>query len=218
MQDALQRLNELAAEHERQGRRLYEACAEEIFPCDALAFAVLERSLNLLKGFRVLLENGGYTIGAGVLRMQLDNVMRFHGVAASGDPHGVANLMANGVQLRKIKDSSGKKMEDTRLLGLLEARNPDIRKVYGLSSGYIHLSQNHINHFLLRSAKTDPDGTRIFAIGDDDSLMDLQSKLKLVEAFSAITRGVVSTIGLWVDSRPNFGSSADLRERFSHAV
>jgi hypothetical protein len=217
MQAALQSLTDLNSEHETQGMLLYETCKGELFPCDGLAFAVLERSLNLLKGFHLLLANGGYTTGAGVLRMQLDNLLRFYGVMASGDPHGVANSMANGIQLRKLKDASGQKMTDQRLLELHDAKNPDIRRMYELSSGYIHLSVQHIQHFLLRSAKGE-DQTRVFAIGDEDTHMEVSAKTSLVKAFTTVTRGVLSSIGGWVDARARVGTSADLRGRFTQSV
>jgi hypothetical protein len=216
MQTALQSLTDLSSEHETLGRGLYEVCKGELFPCDALAFAVLERSLNQAKGFSLLLSNGGYTMGAGVLRMQLDNLLRFHGVVTSGDPHGVANQIANGVPLRKIKDASGRKMTDQRLLELHNAKNPDIRKIYDLSSGYIHLSIEHIRHFLLRSA-IECGQARIFAIGDADDHMAIESKIKLVKAFTAVTRGVLACIEFWTATRAGQGT-ADLHKRFKQAV
>jgi hypothetical protein len=216
VQTALQSLADLNAEHEARGRRLYEVCNGELFPCDALAFAVLERSLNQAKGFTLLLSNGGYTTGAGVLRMQLDNLLRFHGVMTSGDPHGVANQIANGVPLRKIKDTSSRKMTDQRLLELHDAKNPDIRTIYDLSSGYIHLSIEHIRHFLLRSA-IDYGQTRIFAIGDADDHMTIDSKIKLVKAYTLITRGVLACIAVWTDARA-LQRREDLHKRFADAV
>ncbi|MGH8531893.1 MAG: hypothetical protein ACREV1_03975 [Gammaproteobacteria bacterium] len=75
METALQSLLGLSDLHGERGKELFDACAGELFPCDALGFAVLERSLNLLRGFHLLLSNGGYTPGVGLLRMQLDNVL-----------------------------------------------------------------------------------------------------------------------------------------------
>ena len=120
----LDMVQQLHPRHHDRGAALFAACGAQIFPCDALAFAILERSLNLLKSFHMLLSNGGYVAGAALLRMQLDSVLRFNGVAISGDPHGTASAMYGGTPLRKIKDRHGERMTDRYLVELFKKRNP----------------------------------------------------------------------------------------------
>jgi hypothetical protein len=210
-------LAELSDPHGERGQELFNACNAELFPCDALAFAVLERSLNLLKGFRLLLLHGGYTTGVGLLRMQLDNVLRFHGVVTSADPHGIANEIINGVQLRTLKDRTGEKMTDARLVELLAARNPWVNHVYALACSYIHLSDQHIQHFLLRSKK-DCEGKRGFAIGDEDEHVESDHKTQLINAFAVATRGVLELVGQWAAARHIHGTNDQLNARFPSAI
>src|ERR1700743_2641364 len=146
MESSLEALEALAPIHGQCGTALFEACESTLYPCDALAFVVLDRSLNLVKGFALLMRNGGYTCGMALLRMQLDSVLRFYGVATSSDPHQVADDMLNGAHLRDIKDADGKKMTDARLRERLAIANPQINSVYELTSGYIHLSEHHFAH------------------------------------------------------------------------
>jgi hypothetical protein len=87
----------------RVGQLLYDACNRNLFPCDGLAMGVLDRSLNILSGFTRLIRNNGYICAVALLRLQLDNILRFYGVViASGDPHGVADQMFHGAELSKI--------------------------------------------------------------------------------------------------------------------
>lgn len=217
MDGHLTALAELSDPHGERGQELFNACNAELFPCDALAFAVLERSLNLLKGFNLLLSQGGYTTGVGLLRMQLDNVLRFHGVVTSTDPHGIATEIFHGVQLRTLKDRAGKKMTDARLVELLSARNPWVNHVYTLACSYIHLSDQHLQHFLLRSKK-DCEGKREFAIGDEDEHVEPEHKSQLIHAFSVVTRGVLELIGQWATARHTHGTNEQLKARFSNAL
>ena len=210
-------LAELSDPHGERGQELFNACNAELFPCDALAFAVLERSLNLLKGFQLLLLHGGYTTGVGLLRMQLDNVLRFHGVVTSADPHWIANEIINGVQLRSLNDRTGKKMTDARLVELLAAANPWVNHVYALACSYIHLSDQHVKHFLLRSKK-DCEGKRGFAIGDEDEHVEPDHKTQLINAFAVATRGVLELIGQWAAARHIHGTNDQLNARFPSAV
>ncbi|MBS0328923.1 MAG: hypothetical protein JSR30_03650 [Proteobacteria bacterium] len=210
-------LEELTDQHVTRGQELFNACNAELFPCDALAFAVIERSLNLLKGFKLLLSNGGYTTGIGLLRMQLDNILRFHGVVKSADPHGIANEIFHGAQLRTLKDRSGKKMTDARLVELLSASNPWVDHVYTLACSYIHLSDQHLQHFLLRSKKN-CEGTRDFSIGDGDEYVESESKSDLINAFSVVSRGVLGLVGQWVAIRHTHGTNEQLKVRFPSAI
>jgi hypothetical protein len=217
MNTELQSLLDLSAPHGERGQELFNACGGELFPCDGLAFAVLERSLNLLKGFHLLLSNGGYTLGVGLLRMQLDNVLRFHGVVKSADPHAIANSIFHGESLRTLKDRSGKKMTDARLVELLSLENPWVDHVYTLACSYIHLSDQHMHHFLLRSKKNDA-GVRDITIGDEDDHVEEQYKIQLVKAFAVVTRGVLELVRQWSIIRHQYGTNEQLKSQYMEAV
>lgn len=217
MEQYLTALENLSDQHEKPGRELFNACNGELLPCDTLAFAVLERSLNLLKGFNLLLSHGGYTSGVGLLRMQLDNVLRLHGVVTSADPHGVANQLFHGTQLRTLQDRFGVKMTDAGLVELLAAKNPSIASAYKLACSYIHLSDQHILHFLKRSKKNF-EGKRVFAIGDEDEHVEPEHKSELINAFAVVTRGVLELVNQWVSTRDGCGTTEQLKERFASAI
>jgi hypothetical protein len=211
MEAELQALKLLRDQHGERGTALFQACNAELFPCDALAFSVLERSLHLLKGFHLLLENGGYTCGAALLRMQLDNVLRFNGVALSKDPHDVAKAILNGTPLDKIKDTTGQPMKDNRLIELLSPKNPWVKHVYTVASGYIHLSDQHFHHFCMRS-KENETGKRDIAIGDDEDYLSDEYKLQLVKAFAIVTRGILEMVRQWTEVREQHGSNQTLKQ------
>ena len=217
MNTELQSLLDLSDPHGERAGELFKACDGELFPCDGLAFAVLERSLCLLNGFHLLLSNGGYTPGVGLLRMQLDNVLRFHGVIKCADPHAVANSIFHGVSLRTLKDRTGKKMTDARLVELLSADNPWVDHVYNLACSYIHLSDQHLHHFLLRSKKDDA-GFRDISIGDEDDHVEYQHKVQLLNAFAVVTRGVLELIRQWSTIRQSHGTTIQLRARYAKTV
>lgn len=216
MNTHLKALKDLPDHHGEQALNLFNACNGELFPCDTLSLAVLERSLHLLKGFSLLLSHGGYTTGVGLLRMQMDNVLRLHGVIAAADPHGTANKIAQGVPLRTLKDRTGKKMTDRRLVELLSAENPWVDRVYNLACGYIHLSDQHIRHFFLRSEK-DSNGLRNISIGDEE-YVDLEQKDQLIDAFAVLTRGILEIVSQWAAVRHGYGINEQLKKQFADTV
>jgi hypothetical protein len=209
----------LRAAHQTAGQAVFTACSAEVFPFDAFAFAVLERSLSLVKGFELLSGNGGYMSAMALLRMQLDNVLRFNGVAQSGDPHGVANqVFIHGKHIRTIKDRSGQKMTDAYLLGLMEKGNPWIREIYDHASGYVHLSKHHFLHVVARFESGGDGLQRKFAIGDDDAYVSAEQKQKLNNAFVRVTQGVAMLVSAWPKVRDSHGANRQLKQRFNKAV
>jgi hypothetical protein len=217
MQNELNELEQLSEAHADVGRSLLEACNASLFPADVVALSVLDRSMSLIRGFVLLVKNGGYIPAAGILRMQLDNVLRFDGVSSSPDPHDVANKMLNGVPLRKIADDAGKKMTDARLKERISEANPWIEHVYKLSSGYIHLSEQHVMHLLQRSARN-AQGSRDIAIGDEDTYLRDDQRLDLINTFAVVTRGVLKLVRSWTEHRRAHGTEEQLRARFRHAA
>lgn len=213
MQSALERMLGLPELHFQAGKEVVQACSACVFPCDALALAVLERSLGLVKGFQLLARNGCYSSAVGLLRMQLDNALRLHGVANTPDPHHTAFQVCNGTPLRKIKDSSGQPMTDKRLAEVYSVKREWARRVYEVASAYVHLSDRHVMHFVDRSPKA-VSGGRNFSIGDDDDHIPLSDKTELAEAFEAITFGVLEEVRDWTAGRSRYGDLATLKSTY----
>ena len=135
----------------------------------------------------------------------------------SGDPHEVANAIINGTALREMRDGSGMKMTDTRLVKVFATNNPWVRDVYELACGYVHLSDHHIRHFLARS-KQNAAGLRDFAIGDEDEHVSGEHKVQLIDAFAVLTRGVLGMVRQWSAVRDAYGSNEQLRSKFNAPI
>ncbi len=207
-------LNDLRPLHEEAGKSLLSKCCKDIFPCDLIALTVLNRSVVLIKGFVQITASGGYMCAAGILRMQLDNLLRFNGIALMADPHEIATKIYEGQELRKIKDDLGKPMNDARLQEIFAIKNPWAKEIYKLASGYVHFSREHIAWFLTASPET-ASGTRNFCIDEDEKYVDDSYKASLREAFMTISRGVPRMVNEWAKERHRCGSNDELKKRFS---
>lgn len=125
--------------------------------------------------------------------------------------------MSNGSSLRRLKDKTGVKMTDARLLELLEKQNPWVKLAYEQASDYVHLSSAHVQHFLARSSHG-KDGRRIFRIGNNDDHLSTGERRALVVSFTTVTRGVMGLVDSWTTNRMIGRSLQDLRQRFSDTV
>jgi len=216
-QEDLEQLDELGGEIAKAAENLMAICDGGIFPCDALACTALSRAFNLVSGFSLLVGADNYQCAAGLLRFQLDNVLRLFGVTTCSDPHGIASDVLQGKALSKVKHNSGREMRDAYLVELLGARNPWLRETYNLLSGFIHLSDRHFQHVLMQSVQT-PDGIRKFHVSSTDDYVPVEHKVNLVRTFSTVTRGLVQLVQEWTVSRERFGPPDVLRERFKLVV
>jgi len=214
---ALAEVEATGENHNATGRALFEACHGDLFPMDALAMTVLDRSLSLVQGFTLLVRNGGYTPAAGLVRMQLDNVIRLHGITSQPDPHDVASRVIAGKRLDQLRGVDGKRMRDANLRALLSKANPWVDHVYSVSSGYVHLSDQHVRHFMQRSA-INAAGSRDVAIGTTDDYLRDEQRIDLVNAFCGVTRNVLKVVSRWVDHRDRHGDRSELAARFPHRL
>ena len=216
MNEALLKLESIRDEHDVYGKKLIELSEGKIYPCHAIYLAVLNRSLELYDGFLLLAKKGNYGCCMGLLRMQLDNILRFYGVLITEDQHKTANEIFNGTQLNKIKDKDGNQLRDFYLVKCLSEQNDWIEHVYKLCCGYIHLSDQHIIHMLDR-ADVEADGKRTFIISSTDEHIEEKHRVELINAFTEITQGVFKLFTEWkkVSSKYN---STELDEKYKKIV
>jgi len=213
----IKQLDALGDEIAGVGRELMAQCDGSIFPCDALAFTVLARSLNLIRGFGLLIEGSSYECAASIFRLQLDNVLRLFGVVTCNDPHGIADQVLSGTALRKIAHSTGPKMTDTFLVDLLSKNNQWLPNAYAVASGFVHLSEQHFQHMLMQSVAS-PDGSREFRISDEDGHINEDQKRTLIHTFSSVSRGATGLVKQWASTRGDFESTEQLKARFSNVA
>src|ERR1700730_8800825 len=124
---AIHDLEVLKEDHLRIGKETME---KFIYPLDFLAFAVLNRSVCLASGFVTLIRANNLIAAAPLVRLQLDNNLRFFASSLVDQPHDFAMKVLGGTRIDKMKDRSGKRLRDSYLVELLSSHHPWITLVY----------------------------------------------------------------------------------------
>ncbi len=218
MEEKLNTLEEISEKFETIGRELFETCKGQLFPADAILLASCNRALQVLHGFTLIVNNGGYSCGVALLRLQLDSVLRLYGITITKDPHETANKIISGEKLSKMKDKAGEKLSDGYLVSLLAKKNPWLKHVYLLCSGYIHLSDASFYHLLKKSEPTPDSNERSFFIGSDESEIEIKQKIELIQAFIVATKGIQEITTQWTASRDQFGLAKNLIKKYTHTA
>jgi hypothetical protein len=157
--------------------------------------AILHRSTRLVDGFSKLFEDRNAIAAAPLVRMQLDNTLRFIAATVVPDAEAFAISLMKGASPRDMRDRNGKRLTDAHLLHILASKHPWARDMYARTSGTIHFSDVHFwSAVQLRQVAVTPLSFRVGGEADlegralDESLAD----------FRAATTLLLDTIDEWV--------------------
>ncbi len=114
-----------------------------LYSMDYYASAIVNRSISLMRGFLTLSKDNNYISSVPLIRVQLDNCLRFYAINLVEDVNVYFIQYLKGKHIRNLKDRDGKKMTDAYLSEKLDKLVPGIRDLYKNSSGYIHFSNEH---------------------------------------------------------------------------
>lgn len=182
-------------------KKMMNANDGNLFPLDIVASGVMKRSLNLISGFCLLIENHNLLCAAPLLRLQIDNVLRFSAAWLVENPHDFANKIMDGVPVKDLKDINNKKLTDTYLKKVLGKKHPWLQRVYEETSGFVHLSDKHI---FTTIKPTSIDMTCNIEIKLDDDIPD-EYLIEAIEAFIATTNILFEYIEGWIFTKDNPG-------------
>src|SRR5690606_27643865 len=102
-----------------------------MYALDLLAISVSKRSLSLVSGFILMLEHENFICAAPLLRLQLDNSLRFFASFLVDNPHKLAKDCISGVPINKSRDRKTKQnLTDGYLVRKLGEHHKWIQEVY----------------------------------------------------------------------------------------
>ncbi|PZU05998.1 hypothetical protein [Sphingomonas sp.] len=140
------RLARIGAEHAgllRDGQALLGA-GLPMNQVGMLLLAAAKRSVALPEGFTAMIRARNFHAAAPMVRLQLDTALRVAALRFVPDPHAYAAAVMGGEAVYKLKDDTGARLTDHRLLERLGATFPWITTVYRDASAFVHLSARHL--------------------------------------------------------------------------
>jgi hypothetical protein len=204
--------------HQNLAKEMLSAYDGAIYPLDLLATATLHRSINLIFGFCDLVQRRNVICATPLLRLQIDNCIRFFASFIVENPHEFAMSIIRGRQIKHIKDEQGQLMTDSYLLKKLSKYEPWIEKVYKEASGWVHLSDKHIFNVY----KISGDNTLEGFIGLEDRLIPDSLYLEEINAFKAATELLLKHVCGWVYTKNNphlvQKAKQDFQKKFGHSL
>jgi len=177
------------------GKQMFEPGKVYLYPLDLLATAVMDRGLSLIYGFTSQIRANNFTCAAPLVRMHLDNVLRFYAAYISDDCHEFTMKVFEGFHIRNLKDKDGNKMTDKYLVEKLSKEHSWMTEVYEKTSGYVHLSNTHIfNSSRLKDFK---ERTIAFSISKQDRWLTVAEKLEAINCMLEISQILFDYLSGW---------------------
>ncbi|MFN3304608.1 MAG: hypothetical protein ACK44A_12905 [Roseateles sp.] len=181
-------LSELEADADRMSRVMIEVVVPSgspTFPLDFLAFAAAKRHASTTSAFAAMVRAWNMVVARALLRMHIDTSLRFSAAWQVGNPHAFASAVLKGERIDKLKDRTGARLTDARLVQLHKDKHPWLPTVYEHLSGYVHFSGAHIADAV--SELGEVDRTVEFLVSDQDHRFPEFSWIEVLECFREAT-------------------------------
>ena len=165
LNDLIIRLNNCSNDFLTIIGEIIQADHGNLYKADLFVLPLLNRSIKLLEGFLLLTKEKNYLCAIPLIRLQLDNSLRFHAANLVSKPQEVFDAFLNGKPINQLKTKSGQRLSDGFLASSLNKLFPGVKKLYTDTSGYVHLSDKHFYSTIIR--KPDDQGRMSFGGGAD---------------------------------------------------
>ena len=172
----------------------------EIEPIDIYAFMVLKRSISLVFGFIELIRQKNFICAAPLIRLQIDNLLRFRASFLVDDQSLFVVEVLQGKEVRNIKDRLGRNMTDIYLQNALINEYSWLKGTYKNTSGYVHLSDKHLFN-TLRKGASGKEGALDIYIGPDDKMVNDEVYEGAIEDMILVTHALLTFIANWTLSK-----------------
>ena len=211
IEDKLKILEESEAAFLNSVEEMINAYDGAIYPLDLLAIAVFNRSISLVAGFYDFVRSCDYVCAFHLIRMQMDNLLRFFAAFIVEKPRDFAVAVLRGQRVKDLRDKTGKKMADAYLKSELSKSIPWVRRLYDETSGYVHLSDKHI--FSAIHPSPDDSGNLEIAIGRENQGTPVNLITSAVEAMSQISLELLRYLHGWTWTKDNPDKLEEMKKK-----
>ena len=195
IQELLDSIDSLEAEFLESSQRFIKAGNSKLYTMDLFAWGVNNRALQLCKGFNSLIKDQNYISAIPLIRLQLDNVLRFFASTLVSDYNDFFIHYLDGKQIRDYKDSKGKPLTDNYLAKNLDKYFKGTLQLYKDTSGFIHLSDRHFFASVRRTGNQER--TVQMALGNSVDNFSVEQKLDFVNTMFEVSKLVIVIVEQW---------------------
>jgi len=166
-------------------------------PSHFLVIGTAKKAIAVQSGFSRLIEERNLMCAGALLRLHVDTVARFSALWLVADAELFAGQVIKRARVDRLKDRSGARLTDRHLVKKLAEQLHWVESVYDVTSGFVHLSHEHILA-AFRGTQENDEALRI-EIGAHDPHVSESSFVEAIEAFEHLTSILQDMFGHWAN-------------------
>jgi len=210
LDNIIDEISNLENEFLQSSKRIIEAGNSKLYTLDFFSMAVTNRAISLLKAFVTLVKDKNYLSAVSLIRLQLDNSLRFFASTLVKDSSGFVLHFMDGKEIRDYKDYSGKNLTDNYLAKELDKYFKGTLQLYKDTCGYIHLSDKHFFPTINNVEKTEMKVGIV--VGSFDNFT-INQKLDFAQTMLEVSKLVLIIVEQWKHEKNRLGEMYDKEQK-----
>lgn len=175
-------------------KRFFEVGNNKLYTLDLLATAVNNRAISLTNAYVTLAKDNNYLTAVTLIRLQLDNALRFFASTLVSDSNDFVKHFLDGKPIKDYTDFHGRKLSDNYLAKQLDVYFVGTQKLYTETCSFIHLSDRH---FFSALSKPQEENNDIgIQIGSSDNF-SINEKIDFSKTMFEVSKLVLIVVEQW---------------------
>lgn len=189
-----------------------------VYRFDLFCCALLNRTVNLTRGFVIQIKDNNFVCAAPLVRINLDSLLRlFAAFQVEFSIDEFAEKIIKGNPINKIKDKKGNKMTDRYLVEELSKQDNFnwVKSVYSTGSEHVHFTSQHI-FASVRIREQENQATLHGVVELGDTFISIEEKVWATKAMSQIILGIQTQLKIWIVYKEGLPKTAKLNKNDSN--
>lgn len=174
---------------------IIKADNQNMYTMDLLSTAIANRAIQLINGFHLLIKDENYLCAIPLIRLQLDNALRFYAFFLVKSRDNLFSHFIEGKPINRYRDIKNNLLTDNYLAINLDKLFNGVLETYKNTSGHIHLSDQHL--FATKELRTDKSKPIRVAVGPKTDSFSLELKMNFASAMNEVSDLVLILLNQW---------------------
>jgi hypothetical protein len=166
----------------------------KVMKVDLIALSIINRAISINNAFRMLIKENNTFAALHFIRIQIDNLIRYHSILVAEDPNYV-DYVLEGKPINQFKDLNGKSFKDKYLVTKMETEFKGITKLYEKYCNHIHYGKEHLER--IKTISENENAKYRIEIGNFDRYT-LEEQVVFITDMITVSLEIFEIINKWV--------------------
>jgi hypothetical protein len=168
---------------------------QNMYTMDLLSSAIANRAIQLNDGFHLLVKDNNYLCAIPLIRLQLDNALRFYAFYLVSNREKLFSHFIDGKPINQFRDRKNNFLSDNYLATNLDKLFNGVLNIYKNTSSHIHLSDQHL--FATKQLRNTNLQPLRLAIGPKTDPFTIEIKVDFTHTMNEVNKLVLILLNQW---------------------